>query len=515
MLILLLTATALSAAEEDDESLLIAGVRPDRVWLAYASGYMSAPSMFGHVQLVFAGPGAEGPARIAVQYAANLGDDGLGLGETFRSLFASLPAQIEHALYYRRIRAYRGLVQRDLWEYELDLDQDGIDALIRAIHAEEAEPSGYNFLFFNCADGIYRLLQRADPAQRLPRSPATILSPLGCVRELRERGMFRDTSWTPNLQRQFELADRELDAHDRELARQFADQDPEQTGEPPHQPALTAQAAITRLQRRFYLRDITLAEYSTRLEHIIERCGSPAEPPAPPADIDPSFSHPPRAIALSGGVRGERAMISARLRLGYHALIDQPAGQVAWSGIHLLEADLDWLFADPDRDPDPDDGFTIERVDILRIESLAPSNDLAGSPAWSAAVGMRRILVREEEREPAGLVRIAGGKSLALGDHAIAYLLIGPSLLIDPPRSTHWWHAEACLGSVISTNAVGIHAEIAWRPDLGSEWQHELEAKLEARIGIAGQVDLIARGEWQRIHHADHRAASIGLRIGF
>ena len=62
-----------------------------------------------------------------------------GLGGGYKGRFSTLP-------YYIKIQVYNNMESRDLWEYELSLNQNEVDQLVR--HLWELGPIGITYFFF-------------------------------------------------------------------------------------------------------------------------------------------------------------------------------------------------------------------------------------------------------------------------------------------------------------------------------------------------------------------------------
>jgi len=151
-------------------------VQPESVSLIFPSYFLEAPaSMYGHTLLRINRKGLPltSPLNYAVNYAAMVdvsqefpliymlkGTFGGYYGRFALSRFALSP-------YYLKIQEYNNHETRDLWEYELSLNQDEVLNMMR--HMYELDGINFNYYYFrkNCSYHLLSLLEAARPSLHL------------------------------------------------------------------------------------------------------------------------------------------------------------------------------------------------------------------------------------------------------------------------------------------------------------------------------------------------------------
>ena len=97
---------------------------------------------------------AEVPPNPGIEYAYK------GIFGGYKGFFSTIP-------YYLKVKEYRDIENRDIWEYRLNFSPKQIDRLL--MHAWELGNAYFDYFFFkeNCAYHILSLLEVADPSLRL------------------------------------------------------------------------------------------------------------------------------------------------------------------------------------------------------------------------------------------------------------------------------------------------------------------------------------------------------------
>ncbi len=141
-------------------------LRPRGMTLVYASGYLNNPaSMFGHtfIRLDRKEKTIETDLlSYAINYAAIPTTSNaffyaiLGLTGGFEGRFSTLP-------YYMKVQEYGSMENRDLWEYQLNVNEEQIDYVVRHIWELGQTHFDYFYIDENCSYHILSLVQIAFP----------------------------------------------------------------------------------------------------------------------------------------------------------------------------------------------------------------------------------------------------------------------------------------------------------------------------------------------------------------
>ena len=113
-------------------------LNPQSITLVFPSAYMNNPSsMFGHTLLRIDQKGQTEQTRIlayTINYAADVPRDE-GVSFAVKGIFGGYKGYFSTVPYYLKVREYRDIENRDIWEYRLNLTDDQVRRML--MHAWE------------------------------------------------------------------------------------------------------------------------------------------------------------------------------------------------------------------------------------------------------------------------------------------------------------------------------------------------------------------------------------------
>ncbi|MFK8076404.1 MAG: DUF4105 domain-containing protein [Granulosicoccus sp.] len=149
---------------------------------------------------------ADVPANVpAFTYAVK------GLSGGFEGRFRMLP-------YHIKLREYGQIENRDTWEYELDLDQDSVDLVLR--HAYEMLISHFDYFFFseNCSYHLLSLLEVAYPDNPLTDEFNWWTIPVDTIRALEQKDLANEPRFVPSAIRTLRARQANMSEDDLQIA---------------------------------------------------------------------------------------------------------------------------------------------------------------------------------------------------------------------------------------------------------------------------------------------------------
>lgn len=396
------------------------------VAMVFASGYVNSPaSMFGHTFLRIDSRLKSPLLSFAVNYAARTDPSDGGIAFTAKGMFGGYQGFYSVMPYYDKVREYSNIDQRDLWEYSLNLTPDEVRRML--LHLVEMKDIATDYFFFdeNCSYELLFLLDAAHPEARLTETMDRYwVIPMDTVRAVIEAGLVDNVVWRPSRALRIRHARSLLPDRESDLAVEIVDgKSPAGTvlAEPVPDAtkartldlaALLAQYRIAKkgmehkgFQERFH----AILSARTRLGPV-EEVAKPLPVPAPPED-----GHRSARAHLGGGWRGNEGFLEAGIRPAYHDYTDPPEGYTQGSLIEFLSGAVRW-YPESDR-------FRLSRLDILRIESLDPFDQIFRKKSWKVRMGFE---TRDFTGERDALVSFAGcgiGGAIRFRERAVAYLL--------------------------------------------------------------------------------------------
>jgi len=490
---------ATSAAPKDCPELAAAlrKLKPDRAIVMFASDYLGNPaSAFGHTFLVFEHSGRSRLLAQAVNYAARV--DERGAQSAWKGLTGQLPGHYQILPYFEKVKEYNDLAQRDIWEYELDLDREEVRQLFRHVWELEDIGSDYWFLDENCAFNLLQLLDVARPGLDLRHQASRhAVLPVDVVKQIDRAGLVRKRTFRPALARDISerlaASSRTGKQHALALARGEADEDG------PAASAEAIEAAGLILQAWKGSERIDAVTFDERYQTVLARrseLGSPTEGP-PGADtgapqIAPPPSRPPeqtpgsRQLSLHGGIQRqgngkEQTFGELSFRLLGHSFLDRPEPGRS-STLELGRVRLR-SFGDG-----PSSGLQLEELTVLELQSVSPFEPVFERESWRFRLGLDRLHSSGSGRDGAllGLLEAARGRG-----HGPFYLMAGGELRSD-------LHDQALFGPELTAGVFGVsrggglrsHLSASAAYHLGTDAGWHPEARWSTRLRLRPSLDL-------------------------
>lgn len=373
---------------------------PESASVIFSSYYIQDPaSSFGHTFVRLNRIKDSELARqelldIGVDYAAQADDANpliygiKGLSGLYRGRFSFMP-------YYFKVREYADFESRDLWEYELNLDDDQLAMFVFHLWELGHVYFDYYFLNENCSYHILSAIETARPDVDLKRHIRRLVIPGDTVKALFENeGLVRSVRFRPSLARHFLVRLNEVPASERRLVTELLNTD--------DATALLAEldieararvldAAADLVDLRFaddllyYDAESKGAELKHSLLAARARLGYASPPvtvPVPWAE-QPTLTHgSSRAGILGGYRRGDGAFLSLEFRYAFHDLADRPQGYPEYGLVQFLEGRLDI----------PLEGNTPrpQRFSFLDVAAINPWTRHHKTISWQAGLGAER-----------------------------------------------------------------------------------------------------------------------------
>jgi len=175
-------------------------VDPKSVSLIFSSAHINSPaSMFGHTFLRINSSFNSRLLSYAINYAADA-DQGSENGVIFaiKGLFGGYFGTYSMLPYYDKLKEYRDTEQRDIWEYDLNLNEDEVRKMVDHIWEISNTYSYYYFFTENCSYNMLWLLEVARPSIRLREQFIYQVSPPETIFAIENENLIKDRNYRPS-----------------------------------------------------------------------------------------------------------------------------------------------------------------------------------------------------------------------------------------------------------------------------------------------------------------------------
>ena len=190
---------------------------PAGATLVFSAAYPNNPaSMFGHTLLrIKRKSSSDDLLDNSLSYAANVPPDENDFAFLWFGVTGGYPGQFSMIPYYAKVNEYSNSENRDLWEYELDLNSEQTWWVLAS--AWEIETNSYlDYFFFdeNCSWLILRLLEVARPDWNLADFSLDVIPGETVKRLTRTPGAVRSVRFRPSLFKKMRQAVESLSSED-------------------------------------------------------------------------------------------------------------------------------------------------------------------------------------------------------------------------------------------------------------------------------------------------------------
>ncbi len=365
-------------------------LNPKSATLVFPSAHINSPaSMFGHTFLRINSAYDSKLLSYAVNYAADA-DPNKENGALFaiKGLFGGYYGKYSLLPYYDKLKEYRDSEQRDIWEYDLDLNEEEVLRMVRHIWELNETHSSYYFFTENCSYNMLWFLEAARPGLNLRKYFNFQVIPLETVHATKSEKIISNTFFRPSkrtiLLKYEELINEEYIM----LAIMLTNSDINVTDVinrekiDIQQKMYILEASIELLEYNFSKSKIKKEEY-LKLFYAISKAraalgkGNALDIKTPPNPID---SHQAIRASIGGGFREGNSIGFLGLRPAYHDLEDSNYGFLRGTQIEFLNLELSYSQHKLD----------VENATILSIVSLAQRSEFFENLSWRTKFGWDR-----------------------------------------------------------------------------------------------------------------------------
>lgn len=401
-------------------------LNPKSATLVFPSAHINSPaSMFGHTFIRIDSHYKSKLLSYAINYAADA-DPSKANGIVFaiKGLFGGYYGQYSLLPYYEKLKEYRDTEQRDIWEYDLNLDAAEVLRMTQHIWELNNTHSHYYFFTENCSYNMLWLLEVARPSVHLREYFTYAVIPLETVHVAKEEKLIEDIKYRASkrtiLLRYEEILDKEYLHFPRALVtrEKKLPQIIDNTNINIQQKRYILEASLEYLEYSYSKNAMTKEEY-LKLFHALSTAraslgiGTNIEIQTPP---EASQSHRALRLSTAFGTRSGESVGFLGLRPAYHDLKDTPYGFLRGTQIEFANLELSYS----------KDALKVEEATIISIASIAQRSEFFDSFSWRMKSGWDRNFVDDKTNF---LATLGAGYSWGNKD-AYFYCMLDPLIYV-------------------------------------------------------------------------------------
>lgn len=470
-----------------------ATINPGSATLIFPAAYLNGPSsMFGHTLLRIepADERANLPLiTYAVNYAANVRESDNDVAFAFKGILGGYPGIMAIVPYHEKIKEYGEIENRDIWEYELNLNKSEITQMLR--HAWELKDlrSAYYFFDLNCSYLILNLIETAREDINLTDYFRYKVIPIDTVRVVVDAGLVSDTKYRAAAATQLAQRYETLKPDQREQVKNILDDQPDLSHVEKKIQSREDYARILEVVYDAYRYQAfqTPGERDQNAEYNLALLNARSQqevkniwPDIVIPQVKPEQGHKSGRLAVGyerNTIKNEsQDKLLLKVRPAYHDLLDPAQGFPVGAQINFL----DFIFA-YNMDSDEVD---VDQVTIIDILSLTPSHDLFDPVSWRVDFGYER---RNLYNANINVLQVSPGfgKTSYVINDILAYGLLNASLEYSPDYTD-----EYAIGTGLQAGILSTHDKYSGLLELksGRYFSGQTDTRFSVNAGIARHI---------------------------
>lgn len=417
---------------------MFAYVNPKSATIIFPSAHINSPaSMFGHTFLLLNSGFNSRLLSFAINYQASA-DPNVenGFAFAFKGLLGMYDGRFSILPYYEKIKEYRDVENRDIWEFDLNLSYEEVLQMYRHIWELGDAWSWYYFFDENCSYNILWLLEVARPSLSLRKKFIYQVNPPETLFVMRDAGLITKETYRPSRRAKLLAYERDMSFSDVRKAKKIA------------KGKLSAQSVaddenLSLRQKQYILESsIEMSEYwyaKGKLERedytqIIHESASVRSKLGASEAVDIPTPNSPLmgnrglrvspmyfANADSGGITQQG--LGLDFRLAYHDITDNDRGYLTGAQIEFLRI-LGYTGVDSQNQM----RAHIHHATILSLASFGMVSKFFTPFSYRIDTGFSRQFLHDTLRY---YLALGGGLSTRIGQYSYVYYLLEPTLYFD------------------------------------------------------------------------------------
>ncbi len=395
---------------------------PKSATLVFPSAHINSPaSMFGHTFLRINSAYKSKLLSYAVNYAADANTETEnGFIFAIKGLIGGYYGRYSLLPYYEKLKEYRDTEKRDIWEYDLDLNEEEVLKMVRHIWELNGTQSYYYFFTENCSYNMLWLIEIARPSIHLREYFSYEVIPLETVHAVIAEGIVVNQEYRPSKRAKLLKYEKIITPENLHLVKEIVNAQLnsqvllENKDISQQQKQYILEASIEFLEYSFSKNKMKKNEY-LRLFHELSKQraslgqGKKLQIKMPSS---PAQSHKAKRLTLTTGVREGEFINFLNFRPAYHDLEDSNYGFLRGTQIEFLNIELSYSKKE----------IELEKATLISIVSLAQRSEFFDSFSWRTKYGWDREYLDNESHFIATL-----GFGFSWGnEYAYTYTLIDP-----------------------------------------------------------------------------------------
>lgn len=411
--------------------------------IMFASQYLENPaSSFGHTYLKINSEKKALYLNKVISFFAEVPEK-VGTPEyVWKGITGGFPGRFNSYPFYILYQEYANMEKRDIWEYELSLDQQAteriLDSLYEIIHNAEFD---YMFLTDNCSALLLRLLDQEIKKDLINEIPFYVI-PIQTVKVLEKHNLIMKATYHPSITSRMDLLTQDMNQQELDEALSFIKKN-KKLNPTSTQKTLDLGLEYLNFQRQKQGGEFNQEQKEDFSRYLILRAQKTSEPVELKQPLDPVNTPKSQRVSIRGqAINHDPVGFNLMYRPVGKDFFDRPNGFVKESEINVFKTQL--YFAQKREE-------SWGSIDVLGIKKYGDFNPITKSASWGVNLAYKSLV---KEGDPssyhAELDSYYGIGHSIFKDVALAYLVFHPTIRVGNVKHTTNFLPQAELGLIQS-----------------------------------------------------------------
>ncbi|MDD0854298.1 DUF4105 domain-containing protein [Halobacteriovorax sp. GB3] len=322
--------------------------------------------------------------------------------------------------YYYKVREYNDTESRDLWDYELNFNED--DLRLFMAHLYEMNQAYFDYFYFteNCSYHILEFVDAIRPDWKLMEDLDLFVPPVQTIYALfKEKNIVRDVNFRPSLYKNIEYRLKSLNTDEKSTFEKLVE-DKIKLEQTDNVKVIDAYSDYLDFKYSPFFTQKNSPEYAefndkkydvnlkrSQIEQESETLSFEGE-----KKMAPEKGHETKRIRIAPFYRDHKIGGEFEYRFSFHDFMDKKAGFIPFSSTEMGRIETNFY----------DDKFRLDNFTVVSVDAIRPLSELSNSLSWRFSFGLRdyRPTIKQEY---APFVDISLGQAVSFGNFAMALFL--------------------------------------------------------------------------------------------
>ncbi len=502
-------------ADCEEYQQFLKDTQPKGVTLLFTNAYMNNPSsLFGHT-LFRIDTNRKGTQLLAhgANFGADTGDES-GILFALKGLWGGYYGTFGVRPYYDIINLYNNIENRDIWEYQLNLNNEELTLFTAHLWEMRKAKIRYYFANKNCSYILLSMLEAIRPELSLTEKFDWYATPLATLKTVNNESEFILTStYRPSRQSKLKYRIKQMNKPQKKVLQHFL-----QSGNidlntlNAEERADVLETAYQYVQYRYIEGELELSDYRKQSFNLLKERSKIINQRQYFNELktgeDPIYAHKSAQISTLFGARNGKAFQELSFKPAYTSLTDDSYGMLKGAEINLLETKL--------RHYDNPNKYVLDTFNILNIKSLVGTDMLFAPTSYEISTAIQRVFDAVSGKEKTAFLAKAGaGQSYELTPNTLLYILATPNAAYSGGLRDNGYLGLAFKGGIYYNRKqirLNLSAEHNFTTSTTARGQTYVA---EAAYGLTRDVSLYATYKLFHSDYHDDEEISMGIKVGF